>query len=245
MKATAVCPHCGERKELASLDKGIVPLVCQKCGQIMIIGTPEHEHYSAAPHGRAIPEGEAPAPQTRAGAEIALPASIGRASAESAPPIFPPAPQQFHAAPPQFHAPPPQYYYPMYYPYGARPQRWRANTCRLASILLNLSGILGLVFWCSFFLYDYLSGNARLVPDSSGGMVGFGFSMLMLLSSIYTLVWGYCARQKNYEIALTASIFGLVSFGYLVGSIFSLAAIAIIMDHPEDFAHEGQVDEKR
>ena len=202
-KATAVCPHCGERRELEGLDREKLPVNCQSCGQVMILKTPEYHETD----GSKGDQGGASAPMYQ-------------------------------------YAPPPTPWYPYYNQAGwvQGSKRYKKNNAVMASILLYISGILGLIFWASFFLVGYVSGEMTIDASEAGSTTAFGFAMIMLASSFMSIVGGRAARNRQYETALIASIFGIVSFGYLLGSIFSIMALSVVSGHPEDFNSGGAIE---
>jgi len=200
LRAVAECSHCGERKEIEGLDPSQVPMVCQKCGQVMILSTPEFVKGEKK-------EDAKPQPQVPSYSYQPYPATG---------------------------------YQPLYYPpvYPARP-RARTDTPALVSIILYLTGVLGIIFWASFFLVGYGFGAMTLDIEEPESTMAFGFSIVMLISALFALLGGRAAKARNYEMALMGSIFGLVSFGYVIGSIFSFIALALVLSRPEDFSTQG------
>lgn len=199
MKGVAICPHCNVRKELDNIDQSDVPMVCQKCGQVMILSTPELS-------GRGRGTGGQPHPAPQQG-------------------------QQY-----QYTPHPQGYYYPAYYPYyQPYTPKAKRNNPAIVSLLMYMTGVFGLVFWLSYFLVGYCSGDMKLDTNSMASTGAFGFTVLMLISSVFSLYGGYAAKRGNYEVTLLSSILGIISFGYLIGSIFSLVALMITATCAEEF----------
>ena len=63
----------------------------------------------------------------------------------------------------------------------------------------------------------------------------------MLISSIFALLGGRAAKARNFEMPLMGAIFGLVSFGFFIGSIFSLIALALVAIHSFTPVYLGKV----
>ena len=51
-----------------------------------------------------------------------------------------------------------------------------------------------------------------------------------MISALFTLMGSAAALlQENFKIAITGCLFGIISYGFLIGSILSVIALALLL----------------
>lgn len=66
----------------------------------------------------------------------------------------------------------------------------------------------------------------------------FFCSAVFIVFAIFALVGAvYAIKRKQYPVAIIGSIFGILSFGFLIGSICSIIALVLLIISKEEFEH--------
>lgn len=63
-------------------------------------------------------------------------------------------------------------------------------------------------------------------------------SMVFIVFAIFALIGAvYAIKRKHYHVAILGSIFGILSVGFLIGSICSIIALILLVISKEEFKH--------
>jgi len=114
-----------------------------------------------------------------------------------------------------------------------------SNKPLIAGILLIIASIIAILNYSYIlFIFDDLSSIYSVIPNASDVsnilfvcfIIGIIFSILALLGGIISI------KRKTWSLALTGSIFGLLTVGPLfISSVLSLVALILIAISKDDF----------
>ena len=206
IKHTFFCPKCSASSDI-EIDPSKAPYRCEECGEVLIIKSEQ------------MAQGVEDVPPATGGAAGAL---EGTGSPKPGPPSMGPLPSPVMPMPPPVQLP----VYP-HYPGPARPyantspQRAKDNLA-LVQAMLVAAGVLGFLFWISYFLVGYWHGTFELDATSPGSTTFFMFNIIMLASSFIALVGG---MKKSFRLVILGCVFGTISFGFFLGTILSLVSL--------------------
>jgi predicted RNA-binding Zn-ribbon protein involved in translation (DUF1610 family) len=214
-KHTSFCPKCSASSEI-EIDPSKAPYRCEECGEVLIIKSEQ------------MAQGGNEAPPATGGAAGALggaaPPQPGVPMGPLPPPVVPvPPPVQLPIYP----------HYPGLAPARPRtsPQRAKDNL-GLIQAMLVAAGVLGFLFWVSYFLVGYWHGTFELDATSPGSTTFFMFNVIMLASSFIALVGG---MKKSFRVVILGCVFGILSFGFFVGTILSLVSLFMAASNRDAF----------
>ena len=78
--------------------------------------------------------------------------------------------------------------------------------------------------------YDYRKDIAKPWPPN------YALAPIFMISAMITLMGGSAALlQQNFKTALTGCLFGIISYGFLIGSILSVIALSLLLVDRESF----------
>src|SRR4030042_4264204 len=109
----------------------------------------------------------------------------------------------------------------------------------VAGIYLIIAGVLGLAWWGLVVAGGgAISGYIGSVPGMEivtgvllvCGAIGIIFSIIALLGGVMSV------QRKSWRLLLIGSIIGLLSIGWIIGSILSLVAIHLIAISRKEYA---------
>jgi MFS family permease len=124
----------------------------------------------------------------------------------------------------------------------------------VAGILLIVAGAIGII--CGIFYASLASMMGSFFPDMMGAIPDYNTTgtmefetffdwylsifiicgIVMIIFSIFALLGGILSlKRKMWGIAITCSVLGLFSYGFLVSSILSLVALILIAISKEEF----------
>ncbi len=122
--------------------------------------------------------------------------------------------------------------FPQYpFPQPMSPKR-RKDNIGLIQAMLVAAGILGCLFWVSCFLVGYAHGTFEVDATNPGSTTLFMFSVIMLASSVIALIGG---MKKSFRGAVLGGVFGMISFGFLIGSILSVVSLFMTASNRDNF----------
>ena len=78
--------------------------------------------------------------------------------------------------------------------------------------------------------YDYRKDIAKPWPPN------YALAPIFMISAMITLMGGSAALlQQNFKTALAGCLFGIISYGFLIGSILSVIALSLLLVDRESF----------
>jgi hypothetical protein len=100
-------------------------------------------------------------------------------------------------------------------------------------IFVGILGLLGPIITFSLYLPSFPMFGAREITAPIWILMCF---ILPLIFSLFAILGGLSAMQrKNYHLALIGSIFGILSWGFYIGSILSVIILLVIASSYDDF----------
>ena len=80
---------------------------------------------------------------------------------------------------------------------------------------------------------DYRKQIAKPWPPN------YALAPIFMISAIITLMGSAAALlQENFKIAITGCLFGIISYGFLIGSILSVVALALLLIDYQKFSNK-------